>query len=167
MRFDCDEVTGGKTRDPRPTISLRKARERCLTLSPSNCHLLWSMGECSSCRPISHRHSLLSKHSPPWIICLSRLATSLLFQILHDPARRRFCRGGVLTGVQLTVNHDVLLESRHLLILSPEFFDPFFNKNKESEILGVMARVSIHSRRKVFMINRPPHPCRWPIPPRW
>ena len=54
-----------------------------------------------------------------------RLAPSPLLQVLHNPVRQRFGRGGVLTGVQLTVNHDVSLEKCfRLLKLCPKFYNP-------------------------------------------
>ena len=122
-------------------------------------------------RIVKHKYILSTK---PLVTSVSqeklfsdiRLVASLLFQILHNPVRQRFGRGRVLAGVQLTVNHNIGLESCHLLILSPEFFDPVLQQ--ESEILGVITLVNICSRRKVLMINNLPQPSRWPFPlPRW
>ena len=54
-----------------------------------------------------------------------RLAASLLLQVLHDPVRQRFGRGGVLAGIQLTVNHDVSLKKCFRLFkICPKFYDP-------------------------------------------
>ena len=60
-------------------------------------------------------------------------ATSLLPQILYDPLRQRFGRGGVLTSIQLTVNHDVGLEKPGAIKSSPEFIDLVLQK--EADIL--------------------------------
>lgn len=63
--------------------------------------------------------------------------TFLLLQILHHPLRQRLGRSGVLTGVQLTVNHDIGLEEPRLLKLSPQLNDLVLHK--ETDILRVMA----------------------------
>ena len=65
----------------------------------------------------------------------SQISTvSLLLQIPHDPLRQRFGRGRVLTGVQLTVNHDIGLEKSCALKLSTELLDPILQE--EADILG-------------------------------
>ena len=48
---------------------------------------------------------------------------SLFLQIFHDPLRQRFGRGGILTRVQFTVNHDIGLEKSRAPKLSPEFLN--------------------------------------------
>ena len=53
----------------------------------------------------------------------TRPAALLALQILHDPLRQRFGRGGVLSGIQLTVNHDVGLEKACLFEISSELHD--------------------------------------------
>jgi len=75
-----------------------------------------------------------------------RAASLLLPQILHDPLRQRFGRGGVLAGVQLTVNDDFGLE-RFIcaLKLPPEFRDLVLQQEAE-----VLSYVSMRSRRKVL-----------------
>ena len=59
----------------------------------------------------------------------------LLLQILHDPIRQRFGRGGVLAGVQLTVNDHAGLPRCCTLKCPPEFRDLVLQQ--EPEILGV------------------------------
>jgi len=62
------------------------------------------------------------------------LSISLLLQIFHDPLRQRFGRGGVLTSVKLTVNHDIGLEKPCTLKLSTKLLDPILQE--EADILG-------------------------------
>ena len=57
----------------------------------------------------------------------------LLLQILYDPLRQWFGRGGVLAGVQLTVDHDMGLEKSSALKLSPKFVDLVLQK--ETDVL--------------------------------
>ena len=59
---------------------------------------------------------------------------SLPLQILYDPLRQRFGRGGVLAGVQLTVDHDMGLEQPGAIKRSPKFVDLVLQK--EVNILG-------------------------------
>ena len=55
----------------------------------------------------------------------------LLLQILYDPLRQWFGRGGVLAGVQLTVNNDMGLEKSSALKLSPKFVDLVLQKKTD------------------------------------
>ena len=64
-------------------------------------------------------------------------------QILHNSLRQRFGRGGVLSGVELTVDHDMGLERTCFLELSSELHD--FVLQQESEILGAIDSARIHA----------------------
>lgn len=68
---------------------------------------------------------------------------------MHDPLRQRLGRGGVLSGVQLTVNNDVGLPTVSALEFSSELID--FVLQQETEILEMCRSLTlVHSLRKAL-----------------
>lgn len=66
----------------------------------------------------------------------------LNLQILHDPLRQRFCRGGVLSSIEFTVDHDMGLERTYILNLSSKLHNPVLQQ--EPKILGTRLNARSH-----------------------
>jgi hypothetical protein len=74
-------------------------------------------------------------------------------QILHNPLRQRFGRGGVLSGIEFTVDHDVGLESTYIVNLSSKLRNSVLQQ--EPEVLGVCDLTRVHAT-KLQQIGRSP-----------
>ena len=92
-------------------------------------------------------------------------AASLLLQVLGDPICQRFCRGGVLAGVQLAVNHYMAPQkSIRFLKLPSEFFELVFQI--ETDVLGSGTRQYTFTSER-WCIDLPPTEAHALPPLRW